>query len=372
MDQKELQEKIALYYSRLPQVSQELFSSMKWMETLRDISKKYSLTQDQTAILATETTLVLLGITDSLDYEKILRDELKSDPANIQKIIDEVNTLILSTVRAELSSVFVKNVTDVENTESVRVASDLDSRFANVPPEVARAIAQSDYQKKLYAIGTKNKLQVNKMAALEDVTVKFILGKISSSQYESELSLTTDLPATTVREIAVEVNADILSPIRELMKNPETKSISLEDDEVPLPPYAQKSIPQAFVTAPAQKTEAGIYANSGIEIVGDEKQSIDKPEERILTKNEDSTLEKSNINIVEDAPVEKEEHFLPNTQTQQTVLDGIEHPDDIATSIIGDKLRGSTKSVNITTDYSLPKIGTTQNRSHDPYHEVIE
>lgn len=374
MDQKQLQEKIAFYYSKLPPAAQTMFSSMKWMDTLGDISKKYTLTDEQVATIGTETTLVLLGIIDLSEYEQILKNDIKITPVSMEKMVGEINTLVLNPIRSELTTTFEKNVIEAANTESNKTAQALDPRFANIPQEVQSAIAQSDYQKKLYEIGTRNKLQVNKMAALEDTTVKFIIGKISSSQYESELALTTDLPAGTVRQIATEVNTEILSKIRELMKKSEVVAPSAED-EVPLPPYAQKNSPQPVFTPPTTpKTEAGIYANSGIEIMTEDKNVTQKPDERTLTKNEDVTLEKSDITIVEDTPIKKEEHILPTTQTQKSVLDGIEHPDDIATSIIGDKLRGSTKSINMTTDYSLPKIGGggAPKPAHDPYHEVIE
>ncbi len=62
MDKEELQKKIAEYYLKLPKEAQEVFSSMKWLETLKNICEKYSLDENQIKTLGIETSLILLGI----------------------------------------------------------------------------------------------------------------------------------------------------------------------------------------------------------------------------------------------------------------------------------------------------------------------
>ena len=75
MNKEEIQKNIGLYYSKLPPNLQEIFSSMRWLETLKQISSKYNLTEDQIRIIGTETTIVLLGMNDLTEYERILERE---------------------------------------------------------------------------------------------------------------------------------------------------------------------------------------------------------------------------------------------------------------------------------------------------------
>src|SRR3989344_8884181 len=102
MDQKELQEKIALYYSKLPPKAQEVFSGMAWLETLKAISQKYGLTEKQIETLGTETTLVLLGIIHLVEYEEALTNELGLPRNSTDKMVQEIQESIIKEIRPEL------------------------------------------------------------------------------------------------------------------------------------------------------------------------------------------------------------------------------------------------------------------------------
>lgn len=108
MDQIQLQQKIAEYYSKLPSDVQSVFKSMKWMEDLRITSIKYELNEDQKEILSTETMLLLLGIVHPDEYEKTLTRDLKMDEIAKGKMIAEINDLIIKTVRPQLITIFNK------------------------------------------------------------------------------------------------------------------------------------------------------------------------------------------------------------------------------------------------------------------------
>ncbi len=109
MDKKELQEKIAEYYRKLPPKSQEFFAGLAWLETLREISEKYSLDENQAGILGTEAMLALLGIVHVEDFEGILKEEIKLPGELTNKIVSELNEKILAPVRLELIDAFTKN-----------------------------------------------------------------------------------------------------------------------------------------------------------------------------------------------------------------------------------------------------------------------
>ena len=343
MDKTQLQETIVKYYTKLPPAAQDFFSGMTWMEILKDISVMHNLNPMQMEVLATETTLVLIGIIHLDEYEQLITKELALPKELTEKIVSEINEKILKPLRPTLETAYMQNVEDV-NSIGEDEEEDLDPRLSSLPQNVQEAIINSGYQKKLYEIGAKHKLQVSQMAALEEVTVKFISGAVSPTKYESDVALATELPATAVKEIAQEVNDTILVSIRENMqeieKSKTQSDADIEASEVPIPPYAPAPMPIK------QKAEV-------LEI----------------KKIEDE-------DIVPKPPVIDEANPTPTV---------IEKP-QVATppSFISDKLFGATKNQAIVSDHSLPKVNTAPDttakpvepapvisKGFDPYHETI-
>jgi len=115
MNQTQLQENIAKYYAKLPESLQQFFSSMSWMENLKKISTKYSLTEEQITILGTETTLVLLCIISINEYINILKSELKLTEEQFDQFLTDINDKILKDIGYQLEDVFVKNIQSLEN-----------------------------------------------------------------------------------------------------------------------------------------------------------------------------------------------------------------------------------------------------------------
>lgn len=343
MEQTQLQEQIAKYYSNLPTDLQQVFSSMTWMDVLRNISAKYKLNEKQIQTLGAETTLVLLGIVHPDEYASSLKNEMAMDDINFKTMLGEINTSILGSFRQQLVIAYTKHVESVAEIDNEVV----DERFNLLPNEVKEAVLSSDYQKKLYEIGTNNKLPINKMAILEDITVRLITAKISPKEYEGELAAKMELPVEKVSEIVNQVNEQVLKNIRLIMqKNQEVPQAS-SDDEVPIPPYADKMKPEIPIPAPMKieipvavptpisKTESDIYSDAGIEVI-------------------------SGVGNVEN---------------------------DSIRNIIGSKLRSTTISSKVISDHTLPKVSAgnqvqatapisapqaqTSNKAYDPYHEAI-
>src|SRR3989344_953416 len=102
MNKEELQQNIALFYSKLPPNAQALFSSMQWLETLKTISQKYGLNEKQIETLGTETTLVLLGIIHLVEYEEALTNELGLPRNSTDKMVQEIQESIIKEIRPEL------------------------------------------------------------------------------------------------------------------------------------------------------------------------------------------------------------------------------------------------------------------------------
>ena len=339
MDNEQLEKLIYERFKNLQPEIQAVIMDASYDQKIADISRGYSLTPEQMSNLELNTTFVLLGQTHPNDYKNVLVAKLGL-PANVvSNIVNEVDTKILKNVKG----LIIKNF---EDDEKGALSQDLliDPRFSTLPVDVQNAIASSDYQKKLYDIGTEYKLPINKMASLEDITVKFITASISPTQYEGELALATDLPADKVSEIASKVNEQILKNIRTQMQKELTPQIA--DDEVPLPPYVEKVavevnmpiVKQEPKPAPIiSKMESDIYSNAGIEFTDD-----------------------TNAKDLPPAP-----------------------PSNPSIDMFANKLNKMVLSSNTVSDHSLPKVtapatpapsvpvSTSQKAPHDPYHEPI-
>lgn len=235
MNQEQLQQKIAEYYEKLPKEAQIVFSSMAWMETLKNISVKYNLSAEQLETLGTETTLVLLGIIHIEEYQDILEKNLGLEKEILEKIKTEINENILKTIKEDLSKTFESNAISLAEKEApiVEKVPDFDPRFMSMPKSVQEAIALSNWKENLYKIAQKHKLTVEQMEVLEEVTIKVIQNEIHPDKYEEELASKITIAKEDISNLVKDVNEEILKKIRESMRNQKN------EEEIPLPPYAR-------------------------------------------------------------------------------------------------------------------------------------
>ncbi|HLP86909.1 MAG TPA: hypothetical protein VK153_03500 [Candidatus Paceibacterota bacterium] len=321
MDQAQLQQKIVEYFQRLPKEAQEVFSSMGWMETLKKIGVTYSLNEKQLELLGTETTIVLLGIIHIDEYEKIIETELGVSEEILKKITKEIDNNILKTIKGQLIDAFKSNILYLQE-------QNLDPNFSMLPKNIQLAIENSDWKEKLYKIARRYALTIPQMGDLEEITKKVIKNEIPADKYMDALVAKIPISSIDISNITNAVNIEVLSPIRELMKNTPTnsqvniESRSLEinmDEEIPIPPYAKT-------------------------ITND----------KLLINNEEKVPESYK-------PIE-----IP--------IENISEPKEEPKNIIEEKLKGATISKHDVTDYSTPKINTAGTekplpRSFDPYRE---
>lgn len=95
---KQLQEK----YKSLPEDLKDAIWSAESAATIQSIGKKYGLNVEQTGKLASETGLVLLGLTHPKNYIKILSATITVDMDTARKIAEEVNNGIFSKIKEYL------------------------------------------------------------------------------------------------------------------------------------------------------------------------------------------------------------------------------------------------------------------------------
>lgn len=245
MDQQELQKQIAVYYSKLPPASQALFSGMEWLQTLRTISEKYTLSELQIQTLGTETTLVLLGILSLNDYEEILKKELGTVPETTAQIIKEIDDKILLKIRPELAETFEKN-------SQFPVDGKLDQRFDSLSEKTRNAITESGYYATVYEIAQEFKLNIEEIGELEAVTTDVITGKVGPEKFEDTLKDRIKLPEDKIREMVKTVNEKVLKRIREKLLGPSTPNtpvslVKLDLPELEMPKHEEEILSQTGI-----------------------------------------------------------------------------------------------------------------------------
>ena len=360
MDSKELQQKISESYSKLSPQAQKVFADMEWMNTINDLRIKHSLSEEQLGLLATETTLLLLGIIHIDEYESILNEKLGQTKEITDLIIKELREKIINSIQSDL------NKTHTENIELGKQSNPLNIHpiLTSLPVELQEAIKKSEYQKNLYTISTRHKLPVDKMAILEETTVRFMAGEMKPEEYEQKLLENIGGDKNYIKKIIEEVNNEVLLAIRNFMKG-DTQN---QSEDIPKPPYRPKELepeiklpPKQSITLP--KTQSGILATAGIEMMEENKPLTSNGE--AISKKEDGVLSKSGIDVIDDNP-RPTPHILPSDMTRKSTLEGVEHPPKTIKNSILEKLKNPTINTQSTTNYSIPKM------TGDQYREPID
>lgn len=303
MDEKELQQNIALYYSKLSPKLQDFFSSMGWLQTLTEIAQKYSLNAEQTQSLGTETTLVLLGIIHLDEFYNEVEKQLSLPEEILKIIIGEVNTLVLNPIQGDLIGAYNENNIDIKD-------ETLDKRFENVPDEVKKIIQESNYKITLYNIAKEYGLNVIDMGILENDMVGLMVGSVRPSDFEEKIKNNLKLPGEKTRGLVTAINDKILKEIREKMEQqPPRLEMGNTDDTQILNTAGIEILPKETATLPVPEK---------LEIVGTVKPVAPTPNYPIPPKP--SILEQKLTAPVKTEAV-KTEHSLNNLTPSKPVVD---------------------------------------------------
>ena len=83
-------EKIKDLYSVIPEKLKQFIADQSWIQKVNDISKKYSLDEDQLKNLEIETLLVLVGIKYINDFTKNIEEQLIVNTDTSEKISSDI------------------------------------------------------------------------------------------------------------------------------------------------------------------------------------------------------------------------------------------------------------------------------------------
>ncbi len=362
MDKEELQKNIALYYSKLPPKLQEMFSGMSWLETLKTISSKYNLTEDQIQTLGTETTLVLLGIIHPDEYEKKLRAEIVLSKDSIDKMLLEINSSVLAAIRPSLTETFSKN-TIPQTPEEQEIGQELDARLEKLPENIKDIISQSNYQTALYGIAKDYKLNVIQMGILETKVIDLVLGNLHPDEFADSLETGLGLPKEKISMLVKDINEKIFLKIRELLKLMNT-------------PAGEEPVVEEEEFSPLLVEEG---AGGGDSSRTPPRPSGTPPQKGGEKNKTTEILNKAGISLVE-LPAGINQNDVKPTEKREDILAKIEKPE--LHPILAQKLSGFSKNPVVETDHSLHNLSSNKTvptapevnkiPKVDPYREIPE
>jgi hypothetical protein len=362
------QNQIAEYYAKLPKNLQDAFSSMTWMTSLQTISEKYKLNDLQKETLATETTLVFLGMIHNDQYENELVDQLEIEADIVDKMIVDINEAIFKPIKMDLEKTYISNI-EALATEKYGDDGKLDERFRTLPVDVQEAVGSVDYQNAIVQIGQKEKLTVDQMGALEEATTKVMLGIVHPGEYRGLLMSKLGIEKERVDNIVTAVNTKIFLEIRESFM----KMFETEDTK-----YDKPKVKEVAPTIPTNNAPA--IENHTILDRDQLLNQLENPQ-RVKPAIQTVATEIPKAVLVEEKKVEPVQSIPVQNPTPTPIVPPIPAqtpqpttPPSFIPKFLADKMGQTVVSEAETVDHSLPKLSTPPNitTTTDPYHEVID
>jgi hypothetical protein len=156
--------------------------------------------------------------------------------------------------------------------------TELMNRFSLLSPELKAVITSSDYQMKLFDLAKKYKLTYDLLGKMEVETTMVLIGMTPTAEYKDDLREQLGISDATLDQLVGDINTQIFGPIR-------TKLMELYPDEGGV----AEDIRSRSSGTPSTK----IYTPAQAPI---------QPQQQFLEKNENTVLQNSGIEVVEDTP----------------------------------------------------------------------
>ena len=94
----------------------------------------------------------------------------------------------------------------------------LKERYAKLPKEVKAVLDSEENTDRIYDLGNKNKLHIDKIGLLNQEINLVMLGMVKPQEFVPNLREKLKIDDEEARQLAVEVNEQIFAPIRESLK----------------------------------------------------------------------------------------------------------------------------------------------------------
>ena len=115
-----------LRFQLLPEPLQKMITGATYNDALVNIAKTFKLSYDQFETLQLETVMALFGLSNLAEYRLVLTDELKKTDAEMDPIIEALNTQVFDQVKDSLQN-FYAMVEEAKNTPDESVEENIDT-----------------------------------------------------------------------------------------------------------------------------------------------------------------------------------------------------------------------------------------------------
>lgn len=240
---------------------------------IKELAIKYNLGEEQSKNIDYYVTLSIIGLLKEEQLDETISTELKINLETSTQIASYLKSAVFDIIRNKMTesqerkTILEQNETDV-----------LDPRFESMPDDVKEAISLSNWKEILYQISADNKLNIEQMGLLEDITVKTMKNEIDPDRYESEVTSKMNIDKEKIKSIVKEVSEKIFQEIRKIMKeeqeeDKEETPTENSEEVVPIPPYANMS-------------EGEIFKRESVHPIEETKPIVDRYQEVISKDNE--------------------------------------------------------------------------------------
>lgn len=136
---------------------------------------------------------------------------------------------------------------------------EIEEQYQKLPDALKLAMVSSDIANTIVAIGKKFGLTIEKIGFLSDETAYVVLGLMRPNEFVAALAESLEIPADKAKEVALAVNSQIFSRLREDLKKTHQIEVSMEEIErgalaipkiVEPPPAGPKQPPSAKTIFP--------------------------------------------------------------------------------------------------------------------------
>lgn len=118
----------------------------------------------------------------------------------------------------------------------------LKERYAKLPKEIKEVLDSEENTDRIYDLGNKNKLHIDKIGLLNQEINLVMLGMVKPQEFVPNLREKLKISDEEARQLAMEVNEQIFAPIRESLK--QVHAMGEREKEEPAKPIANSSQPK--------------------------------------------------------------------------------------------------------------------------------
>ncbi len=96
-------------------------------------------------------------------------------------------------------------------------------QYAKLPPVLQEAMQSAHLHEQIAAIGAKHQLHIDQMGLLEDEVMFLMMGFTEPIEFPGHLQENLNISAEVAQKLAIDINENILLPIRDRMENNTTE-----------------------------------------------------------------------------------------------------------------------------------------------------